>query len=149
MWWTLTAGEVGTRAGCRVGGIEQSRSWRKRGHFFRVSHCGERPGSLPAGLTALSRNVCDWRTGWGSALSCSLCKIQQSGKATPAASWTVVQYARSSTRRVFLFAFCPGGDNTSLERACCICVSVWVCVGGLRRWGPLLLIIHSSLLVLH
>lgn len=31
--------------------------------------CGERPGSLPAGLTALSRNVCDWRPGWGRALS--------------------------------------------------------------------------------
>lgn len=34
--------------------------------------CGERPGFLPAGLTALSRNVCDWRPGWGRALS--LCK---------------------------------------------------------------------------
>lgn len=31
--------------------------------------CGERPGFLPAGLTALSRNVCDWRPGWGRALS--------------------------------------------------------------------------------
>ena len=70
----LTAGGVGTRAGCRVGSIEWSRSQRERGHFFGVSHCGERPGSLPAGLTALSRNVCDWRPGWGCVLSYSLCK---------------------------------------------------------------------------
>lgn len=66
----------GLTAGCRVCSIEWSRSesQRERGHFSGVSHCGERPGSLPAGLTALSRNVCDWRPGWGCALSCSLCK---------------------------------------------------------------------------
>lgn len=29
----------------------------------------ERLGFLPAGLTALSRNVCDWRPGWGSQLT--------------------------------------------------------------------------------
>lgn len=39
---------------------------------FELVSCGERPGFLPAGLTALSRNVCDWRPGWGRALS--LCK---------------------------------------------------------------------------
>lgn len=72
----LTAGEVGTQAGCGVGSIEWIWSQRERGHFFGVSHCGERLGSLPAGLTALSRNVCDWRPGWGCALSCSLCKRQ-------------------------------------------------------------------------
>ena len=70
------SGGGGTQAGCWVGGIE--RSWsqceRERGHFFGVSHRGERLGSLPAGLTALSRNVCDWRPGWGCAVGCSLCK---------------------------------------------------------------------------
>lgn len=30
---------------------------------------GERLGSLPVGLTALSRNACDWRPGWGSQLT--------------------------------------------------------------------------------
>lgn len=46
-------------------GAEREAQNRERGHFFGVSHCGERLGSNPAGLTALSRNVCDWRPGWG------------------------------------------------------------------------------------
>lgn len=53
-------------AALKRGGVK-----RERGHFFGVSQCGERPGSLPAGLTALSRNVCDWRPGWGHAPSFS------------------------------------------------------------------------------
>lgn len=60
-----------------VGCLNRCRGWaarecaereaqnRERGHFFGVSHYGERLGSNPAGLTALSRNVCDWRPGWG------------------------------------------------------------------------------------
>lgn len=70
VWWTDCRG-VGAQTGSRVGGIEKRWSQRERGHFFGVSQCGERPGSLPAGLTALSRNVCDWRPGWGCALSYS------------------------------------------------------------------------------
>lgn len=46
-------------------GAEREAQNRERGHFFGVSHYGERLGSNPAGLTALSRNVCDWRPGWG------------------------------------------------------------------------------------
>lgn len=53
-----------------VGATEQSMGWagsneagisvrEKEGHFCAVSHCRERLGSLPVGLTALSRNVCD------------------------------------------------------------------------------------------
>lgn len=60
-----------SQPGCRVGGIDQRWSQRERGHFFGVSQWGERLGTLPAGLTALSRNVCDWRPGWGCALSYS------------------------------------------------------------------------------
>lgn len=53
----------------------------------------ERLGSLPAGLMVLSRNVCDSRPGWGPALGCSFCKVEQRGKETCSASWTVAQYA--------------------------------------------------------
>lgn len=65
--WCTDCRVVGNQAVCRVGSVEWSWSHRERGHFFGVSHWGERPGSLPAGLTALSRNVCDCRPGWGRA----------------------------------------------------------------------------------
>lgn len=100
----LTADGVGTQAaGCRVGSKDWCQSQREKGHFFWVSHCGERLGSFPAGLTAISRNVWDWRPGWGRALSCSLCETRTGAKRCerPRALWRgILTLERSS---VFIF----------------------------------------------
>lgn len=61
-----------SQPGRRVGSIDQRWSQREREHFFGVSQWGGRLGALPAGLTVLSRNVCDWRPGWGCVLSYSM-----------------------------------------------------------------------------
>lgn len=103
VWWT-SGRRVGSQTRCRVGGTECSWCQRERGHFFRVSHCGERLGSLPAGLTALSRNVCDWRPGWGCALCCSLCKQSRDAKWCDL-SYGVCHGISTPTWHVFAFAF--------------------------------------------
>lgn len=133
MWWTDCRG-VGTQAGCRVGGIEWSWTQRERGHFFGVSHCGERPGCLPAGLTALSRNVCDWRPGWGCALSCSLCKQSTEAKRRdpPRGLWRGISTLQHD---VFLFASCTVGGLV------CVCLCARSHQGiEYTRWGDLFLI---------
>lgn len=81
----------GGYSGCRVQGGQQRLvpESERKGHFFWVSHCGERLGFFPAGLTAISRNVWDWRPGWGRALSCSLCETRTGAKRCerPRALW--------------------------------------------------------------
>lgn len=133
----------GLTAGCRVGGIEWSWSQRERGHFFGVSHRGERPGSLPAGLTALSRNVCDWRPGWGCALSCSLCKHSTEAKRRELSRGLWRGISTPSTRHVFWFSFRTVGDHTVPCVPVCVCVYLQVCSHqGIknRKWEYLCLI---------
>lgn len=115
-----------------MGGIEWSCSQRERGHFFGVSHCGERLGSLPAGLTALSRNVCDWRPGWGCALSCSLSKQTTEAKQLypPRGLWRGISTLQHCMCCYFLSALLV--TTVQLSMHACVCVCVFMCPFSLR-----------------
>lgn len=75
VWWTGLWG-VGRVKGGRC---EMKLESEKEDISLELVTSGERLGSFPAGLTALSRNVCDWRPGWGFAPS-SLCKQSTEAK---------------------------------------------------------------------